>query len=186
MENLVAAKVGNQKQLDDIVNQIKVLQKQLDAQSSTLQKNSGSADAEAESLVYQIMQLDDQLLKSRVVNPHTGTVLVKYAEAGEVTRSGQPLYKIANTDLLYLRAYPTAEQLNSVKLGNEVRVFVDSGQSDYKEYPGIVTWVSDKSEFTPKGIQTKNERANLVYAIKIAVRNDGYLKIGQYGEVKFE
>ena len=186
MENLVAAKVGNQKQLDDIVNQIKVLQKQLDAQSSTLQKTSGSADAEAESLVYQIMQLDDQLLKSRVVNPHTGTVLVKYTEAGEVTRSGQPLYKIANTDLLYLRAYPTAEQLNSVKLGKEVRVFVDSGQSDYKEYPGIVTWVSDKSEFTPKGIQTKNERANLVYAIKIAVRNDGYLKIGQYGEVKFE
>ena len=186
MENLVKAKAGNQKQVDDIVNNIKVLQKQLDAQYSTLHKTTGGADAEAESIVYQIMQLDDQLQKSRIVNPQAGTVLVKYAEPGEVTAAGKPLYKIADTDLLYLRAYITSDQLSTLKQGQTVRVFADYGEDDRREYPGTITWISDKSEFTPKGIQTKDERANLVYAIKIAVKNDGYLKIGQYGETVFE
>ena len=185
MENLVRAKAGNQKQVDDIVNNIAVLQKQLDAQYSTLNKTSGGADAEAESMQYQIMQLDDQLQKSRITNPRTGTVLVKYAELGEVTAAGKPLYKIADTDLLYLRAYVTADQLTRLKLGQQLRVFADFGEKERREYPGIITWISDKSEFTPKGIQTKDERANLVYAIKIAVKNDGYLKIGQYGETLF-
>ncbi|WP_087880602.1 HlyD family efflux transporter periplasmic adaptor subunit [Parabacteroides timonensis] len=185
MENLVKAKAGNQKQVDDIVNNIKYLQKQLDAQYSTLNKTTGGADAEAESILYQIMQLDDQLQKSRIVNPQAGTVLVKYAEPGEVTAAGKPLYKIADTDLLYLRAYITADQLSTLKQGQAVRVFADYGESDRREYPGTITWISDKSEFTPKGIQTKDERANLVYAIKIAVKNDGYLKIGQYGETVF-
>lgn len=185
MENLVKAKAGNQKQVDDIVNNIKVLQKQLDAQYSTLHKTTGGADAEAESIVYQIMQLDDQLQKSRIVNPKSGTVLMKYAEPGEVTAAGKPLYKIADTDLLYLRAYPTAEQLTKLKIGGGVRVFVDFGEKEQREYPGTLTWISEKSEFTPKGIQTKDERANLVYAVKIAVKNDGYLKIGQYGKAKF-
>ena len=184
-ENLVRAKAGNQKQLDDIVNNIKYLQKQLDAQYSSLSKTTGGADAEAEGLQYQIMQLDDQLMKSRILNPQTGTVLVKYAEPGEVTAAGKPLYKIADTDLLYLRAYVTADQLSHLKLGQSLKVFADYG-NDRREYPGTITWISDKSEFTPKGIQTKDERANLVYAIKIAVRNDGYLKIGQYGEIKYE
>lgn len=186
MENLVKAKAGNQKQVDDIANNIKVLQKQLDAQRSTLGKTTGSADAEAESIVYQIMRLDDQLMKSRIVNPQAGTVLVKYAEPGEVTAAGKPLYKIADTEILYLRAYPTADQLTRLKLGQAVRVFADFGREERREYPGTITWISDKSEFTPKGIQTKDERANLVYAVKIAVRNDGYLKIGQYGETKFD
>lgn len=185
MENLVKAKAGNQKQVDDIVNNIKYLQKQLDAQYSTLNKTTGGADAEAESILYQIMQLDDQLQKSRIVNPQAGTVLVKYAEPGEVTAAGKPLYKIADTDLLYLRAYITADQLSTLKQGQSVRVFADYGTDDRREYPGTITWISDKSEFTPKGIQTKDERANLVYAIKIAVKNDGYLKIGQYGETVF-
>ncbi|WP_293716783.1 HlyD family efflux transporter periplasmic adaptor subunit [uncultured Parabacteroides sp.] len=185
MENLVKAKAGNQKQVDDIVNNIKYLQKQLDAQYSTLNKTTGGADADAESILYQIMQLDDQLQKSRITNPSTGTVLVKYAEPGEVTAAGKPLYKIADTDLLYLRAYITADQLSTLKQGQAVRVFADYGDSDRREYPGTITWISDKSEFTPKGIQTKDERANLVYAIKIAVKNDGYLKIGQYGETRF-
>ncbi|MCD7849548.1 MAG: HlyD family efflux transporter periplasmic adaptor subunit [Parabacteroides sp.] len=185
MENLVKAKAGNQKQVDDIVNNIKVLQKQLDAQYSTLNKTTDGADAEAESIIYQIMQLDDQLQKSRIVNPQSGTVLVKYAEPGEVTAVGKPLYKIADTDLLYLRAYPTADQLTQLKLGQTVRVFADFGEEEQREYPGTITWISEKSEFTPKGIQTKDERANLVYAIKIAVRNDGYLNIGQYGEARF-
>lgn len=185
MENLVRAKAGNQKQVDDLVNSIAVLQKQLDAQYSTLNKTSGGADAEAQSMQYQIMQLDDQLQKSRITNPRTGTVLVKYAEPGEVTAAGKPLYKIADTDLLYLRAYVTADQLTQLKLGQQLRVFADFGEQERREYPGILTWISDKSEFTPKGIQTKDERANLVYAIKIAVKNDGYLKIGQYGETLF-
>jgi len=186
MENLVKAKAGNQKQVDDIVNNIKYLQKQLDAQYSTLNKMTGGADAEAEGILYQIMQLDDQLQKSRIVNPQAGTVLVKYAEPGEVTAAGKPLYKIADTDLLYLRAYITSDQLSTLKQGQTVRVFADYGENDRREYPGTITWISDKSEFTPKGIQTKDERANLVYAIKIAVKNDGYLKIGQYGETVFE
>lgn len=186
MENLVKAKAGNQKQVDDIVNNIKYLQKQLDAQYSTLNKTTGGADAEAEGFLYQIMQLDDQLQKSRIVNPQAGTVLVKYAEPGEVTAAGKPLYKIADTDLLYLRAYITSDQLSTLKQGQTVRVFADYGENDRREYPGTITWISDKSEFTPKGIQTRDERANLVYAIKIAVKNDGYLKIGQYGETVFE
>ena len=186
MENLVKAKAGNQKQVDDIVNNIKYLQKQLDAQYSTLNKTTGGADAKAEGILYQIMQLDDQLQKSRIVNPQAGTVLVKYAEPGEVTAAGKPLYKIADTDLLYLRAYITSDQLSTLKQGQTVRVFADYGENDRREYPGTITWISDKSEFTPKGIQTKDERANLVYAIKIAVKNDGYLKIGQYGETVFE
>lgn len=185
MENLVRAKAGNQKQVDDIANNISVLQKQLDAQYSTLNKTTFGADADAEGILYQIMQLDDQLQKSRIVNPQTGTVLVKYAEPGETTAAGKPLYKIADTDLLYLRAYVTADQLSLLRQGQSVRVFADYGTDSRREYPGTITWISDKSEFTPKGIQTKDERANLVYAIKIAVKNDGYLKIGQYGETAF-
>ena len=103
-----------------------------------------------------------------------------------MTAAGKPLYKIADTDLLYLRAYITSDQLSTLKQGQTVRVFADYGENDRREYPGTITWISDKSEFTPKGIQTKDERANLVYAIKVAVKNDGYLKIGQYGETVFE
>jgi HlyD family secretion protein len=185
MENLVQAKAGNQKQLDDIINGIRLLQTQLDAQRSSLDKTTGSTDAEAEGLLYQVMQLDDQLQKSRITNPLTGVVLVKYAEPGEVTAPGKPLYKIADTGLLYLRAYITAAQLSQLKQGQSVSVYADYGKDDRLTYPGVLTWISEKSEFTPKGIQTKDERSNLVYAVKIAVKNDGYLKIGQYGEVRF-
>lgn len=184
MQNLVQANAGNQKQVDDIVNNIAWMQKELDAQYSTLNKSTAGSDAEGERIVYQIMQLNDQLQKCRIINPQTGTVLVKYTEPGEITTAGKPLYKIADTDLLYLRAYVTAGQLTQMKMGQTVQVFADFGAKERREYSGTVTWVSDKSEFTPKGIQTKDERANLVYAVKIAVKNDGYLKIGQYGEVK--
>lgn len=183
-ENLVTAKAGNQKQLDDWMNQLKYLERQLEAQRSSLNKTTSGANAEVESLQYQVMQLDDQLMKSHIRNPQTGTVLVKYAEAHEMTTIGKPIYKIADTDLLYLRAYITASQLSQLKLGQSLRVFADFDK-EYKEYEGTLTWISDKAEFTPKGIQTKDERANLVYAIKIAVHNDGLLKIGQYGEVKW-
>ena len=163
--NLVAAKAGNQ--------------------YSSLSKSSGGADAEAESLQYQVMQLDDQLMKCQIRNPRAGTVLAKYAEAGEVTAVGKPLYKVADLELLYLRVYITADQLALVRLGDEVAVLADYGD-DHRSYTGTVTWIADKSEFTPKGIQTKNERENLVYAVKVAVRNDGFLKIGQYGEVRLK
>ncbi len=184
MQNLVRAKAGNRKQLDDIENNLKYLQKQLDAHYSSLSKTTEGADAEAEAMLYQVMQLDDQLQKSRILNPRTGTVLVKYAEAGEVTAPGQPLYKLADTDLLYLRAYVTADQLSRLKAGQSVDVYADYG-TGRRAYAGTIVWISDQSEFTPKGIQTKDERANLVYAVKVAVRNDGYLKIGQYGELTF-
>ena len=183
-QNLVKAKAGNQKQLDDWQNQLKMLERQLEAQRSSLRKVSSGADAEVESLQYQVMQLDDQLMKCRMHNPQAGTVLQKYAEAGEMTAIGKPIYKLADTDILYLRAYVTASQLSQLKLGQSVKVFADYDE-EYKEYEGTLTWISAKAEFTPKGIQTKDERANLVYAIKIAVCNDGYLKIGQYGEVKW-
>lgn len=185
MDNLVKAKAGNQKQLDDVTNSIRLLQTQLDAQRSSLDKTAGSTDAEAEALLYQIMQLDDQLQKSRITNPLTGVVLVKYSEPGEVTAPGRPLYKIADAGLLYLRAYITAANLSRLKQGQSVEVYADYGQDDRRAYPGVITWISAKAEFTPKGIQSKDERSNLVYAVKIAVRNDGYLKIGQYGEVRF-
>ncbi|HIX75670.1 MAG TPA: HlyD family efflux transporter periplasmic adaptor subunit [Candidatus Parabacteroides intestinipullorum] len=183
--NLVAAKAGNQKQVDDLEHQLAYLRRQVEAQYSSLSKSSGGADAEAESLQYQVMQLDDQLMKCQIRNPRAGTVLAKYAEAGEVTAVGKPLYKVADLELLYLRVYITADQLALVKLGDEVAVQADYGD-DHRSYMGTVTWIADKSEFTPKGIQTKNERENLVYAVKVAVRNDGFLKIGQYGEVRLK
>ena len=183
-QNLVAAQAGNQKQLDDWQNQLQFLQRQLDAQYSSLSKLSRGADAEGEGIQYQLMQLDDQLLKTHIRNPQTGTVLVKYAEAGELTTLGRPIYKIADTDLLYLRAYITAAQLSQLKVGQSLKVFADYDDT-YKEYQGTLTWISSKAEFTPKGIQTKDERANQVYAIKVAVQNDGYLKIGQYGALNW-
>ena len=185
MENLVRAKSANQKQLDDINENIKFLHKQLDAQRSALSKTTSGADREAESIEYQIRQLDDQLAKCRIMNPINGTVLAKYAEPNEVTTPGKPLYKIADTGNLFLRVYVTAARLTQLKLGQAVKVYADFGKEDRRTYAGTITWISDKSEFTPKGIQTKDERVNLVYAVKIHVKNDGYLKIGQYGEVIF-
>ncbi len=130
-------------------------------------------------------QLQDQEQKANIINPVTGTVITKYAEQGEVTAAGKALYKIADLSTLNLRAYVTGIQLPQIKLSQAVRVLIDNGVKNYKEYPGTISWVSDKAEFTPKTIQTKEERANLVYAIKIKVANDGFLKIGMYGDVKF-
>ena len=130
-------------------------------------------------------QIEDQLAKCRIVNPIDGTVLVKYAETGEVTAQGKPLFKIADVDRMELRAYITSGQLTGLKLGDRVRVFADSGDKGRREYDGEVIWISDKAEFTPKTIQTRDERANLVYPVKIAVHNDGLLKIGMYADVKF-
>ncbi|WP_436415898.1 HlyD family secretion protein [Petrimonas sp.] len=185
VQRLLASNAANRKQLDDIESQIDVLQRQLSAQTSTLQKNTQNISAQGSTLDIQIAQLEDQLEKTRIVSPISGMVLNKYVEMGELAGMGTPLFKIADTNTLYLRAYVTNDQLAQIKISDEVTVSVDAGDGKMKPYTGTLNWISDKSEFTPKTIQTKNERANLVYAIKIAVPNDGYLKIGMYGEVVF-
>lgn len=185
VERLIQANAATQKQLDDIVAQIEVLQSQLSAQTSTLRKSSENISAQSTTLEIQVAQLDDQLEKTQITSPISGTVLNRYAETGELATVGTPLFKIADTGTLFLRAYVTNDQMAQIKLNDEVTVRVDDGVGNMKTYKGTISWISDKSEFTPKTIQTKNERANLVYALKIAVPNDGYLKIGMYGEVKF-
>lgn len=183
--NLLKVGAANQKQLDDAEDQLEVLRKQLVAQNSTLSNSHQSLTWQSSSVGIQVAQVEDQLKKCHITSPITGTVLAKYAEAGELTAMGTPLFKVADTEQMYLRAYITSEQLSQVKLGQKVTVFSDYGTDEHKQYPGVVTWISDTSEFTPKTILTKNERANLVYAVKIAVHNDGLLKIGIYGGVEF-
>ena len=183
-QNLVKSNAATQKQVDDIVSQIDLLQKQLAAQTESVEINNRSVSNESKGLFVQIEQTDDLIKKSLISSPINGTVLSKYAEAGEVTAQGRALFKVADIDNMYLRAYITSDQLTQLKLGQTVNIFADFGEKEMREYPGTITWISDKSEFTPKTIQTRNERANQVYAVKIAVKNDGYLKIGMYGEVK--
>jgi HlyD family secretion protein len=192
VENLLKQDAATGKQLDDMNSQIEVLKKQMDVtrQQINVQKTNTSTQnrtvlSEKAPLEKRVAQLSDQINKAQIINPISGTVITKYAEAGEVTSAGKALYKIANLDTLTLRAYITGTQLPQIKLNQTVKVMIDSGANAYREYPGTITWISDKAEFTPKTIQTKEERANLVYAIKVKVKNDGYLKIGMYGEVLF-
>ena len=184
IENLLKAGAANEKQLDDINDQIALYERQLNAQTSTLSNTTQSISQQGSAIGIQIAQTLDQLLKCYITSPINGTVLAKYAEAGEFVSAGKPLFKIADTENLFLRAYITSQQLSQVKIGDKVTVVADYGGGTTKEYAGTITWISDQSEFTPKTILTKDERANLVYAIKIAVKNDGYLKIGMYGGVK--
>lgn len=183
---LIEAQAANSKQLDDLASNSRVLQKQLSAQLSTLTKSNAAAEANAKSTEYQILQTKDQIRRCRIENPVRGTVLVKYAQQGELASPGRALYKIADTGTMYLRAYVTADQLSYIKVGSPARVFSDYGSDGRREYRGRVSWVSDKAEFTPKGIKTRDERASTVYAVKIETPNDGYIKIGQWGEVIFD
>ena len=184
MTSLVSSGAGTQKQLDDVTAQINVINKQKEALQSTLSITTNGITQETLPLYVQIEQLNDQLTKCKIINPINGTVLAKYVEPNEVAAPGKPLYKIADLNEIILRAYINGSQLSQVKLGQQVKVFVDDGAENYKEYAGEITWISEKAEFTPKTIMTKDERANLVYALKIKVKNDGYLKLGMYGEVK--
>ena len=191
IENLIKADAATTKQLDDINAQIDVVKKnmtvtqqQINVKKNDIATQNRSILSEAEPLRKRVAQLQDQAQRANIVNPVTGTVITKYAEAGEVTSSGKALYKIADLSELNLRAYVTGVQLPTIKLGQQVKVMIDKGEKKYTEYSGTIIWISDKAEFTPKTIQTKEERANLVYAIKVKVKNDGYLKIGMYGEVK--
>jgi len=190
-EKLIKADAATTKQLDDINTQIDVIEKQIavneqqiKVQETTTGTQNSTVLSEYKPLLRSVAQIDDQLKRTNIVNPVSGTVLTKYAMAGEVTASGKALYKIADLSVITLRAYITGTQLAQVKLNQQVTVLVDSSATKFKQYTGVIVWVSDKAEFTPKTIQTKDERANLVYAIKIHVKNDGLLKIGMYGEVK--
>ena len=191
IENLLKSDAATPKQLDDINSQIDVVKKsmavtqqQINVKKNDIATQNRSILSEAEPLKKRVAQLQDQQQRANIVNPVTGTVITKYAEAGEITSSGKALYKIADLSELNLRAYVTGVQLPAIKLGQQVKVMIDQGEKKYKEYTGNIIWISDKAEFTPKTIQTKEERANLVYAIKVKVKNDGFLKIGMYGEVK--
>lgn len=184
-EKLLKEDAATQKQLDDINAQISLLEKQFKATKSSLSITTQSLYSETLPLKAQIEQLEDQITRSTIVNPINGTVLAKYAEENEMTAAGKALYKIADLSSLILRAYISGSQLSSVKTGQLVKIRIDDAEKDYKTYDGTVTWIADQAEFTPKTIQTKDERANLVYAVKIKVKNDGFLKTGMYGEVKF-
>ncbi len=181
--NLVKANAVNQKALDDVNAQIAVLEKQVLAQKSTLDISNRGISEDLVSMEIQVEQINDQLNKCRIVSPINGTLLVKYTEAGELAIPGKALFKVADMDNMVLRAYVTSDQLTQLKIGETLDVFADFG-SDTRHYSGTISRISDKAEFTPKTIQTKNERDNLVYALKIAVKNDGYLKIGMYGGIK--
>lgn len=183
-ENLVKANAANQKQLDDINAQILVLERQLTAQTELLENSNKNISEQSSGLEVQVAQINDQIQKSIISSPINGTILSKYAEQGELATQGRALFKVADIEHMFLRAYITASQLTQVKIGQAVKVYADFGEKEMKEYSGTITWISDKSEFTPKTIQTRDERANLVYAVKVAVKNDGYLKYGMYGELK--
>lgn len=192
-ERLIWADAAPTKQLDDYNTQVAVLRKQIDAahqqilvQETSVHTQNSTVLSEYNPLRRSVDVLNDQLRRTVVLNPIPGIVLTRYAMAGEVTAAGKALYKIADLSVITLRAYVSGTQLAQLRIGQPVEVYVDSTASAYRAYPGVITVISDKAEFTPKTIQTKEERANLVYAIKIHVRNDGLLKIGMYGEVKFK
>ena len=180
---LVADGAAPSKMLDDASSQVKVWQKQLDAQISSLSTSTRSLDKQTVAANVQIEQLRDMLRKCHIVAPTKGTVLEKYVERGEFVVIGKPLFKIADTEQMFMRAYVTSAQLQNIRIGQHVKVFADYGDGQKKAYDGTVSWISSRSEFTPKTILTDDERADLVYAVKVAVKNDGYVKIGMYGEV---
>ena len=194
-KELVADGAAPSKMLDDATNQVAVLQKQLDAQISLLNTQLSTLNSQLTTVDVQVSQLQDQLQKCHITMPIKGTVLEKYVERGEFVTTGKPLFKMADTEQMFIRAYVTSAQLQNIKVGQKAKVFADYGDGQKKEYEGTVSWISSRSEFTPKTIQTDDERADLVYALKVAIKrstsgrsqgeNDGYVKIGMYGEVKF-
>ncbi len=185
IDRLVKADAATPKQLDDAKSMVAVIEKQMEALQSTLSITSEGLSQDTGPLFTQIAQLNDQIRRCVITNPVKGTVLTTYAEPFEMAVPGKPLYKIADLSSIILRAYITGDQLTGRRLGDQVTIMVDDTSGTYKTYNGTIEWISDKAEFTPKTIQTKDERANLVYAMKIRVANDGYLKIGMYGEVKW-
>ena len=184
-QELVGDGAAPRKLLDDATSQVQVLQRQLDAQISSLSIGTQTLSSQMEATDVQVNQLRDLLRKCHILVPNAGTVVEKYVEQGEFVAAGKPLFKMADLERMHLRAYVTSAQLQQVKVGQAVTLCADYGGGQKKTYEGTVSWISSHSEFTPKTILTDDERADLVYAVKIAVKNDGYIKIGMYGEVKF-
>lgn len=184
IENLLKANAATQKQMDDINAAIALLEKQYASTSSSLNTQISGLNSESQPLELQVEQVKEQLAQARVINPIQGTVLTKYVEKGEVVTFGKPLYKIADLNTMYLRAYISGDQLGQVKTGQQVTVQTDLPDGELKSLPGTVSWISGDAEFTPKTIQTREERVQLVYALKVRVQNDGSLKIGMPGEIR--
>ncbi|SFS43023.1 HlyD family secretion protein [Lutibacter maritimus] len=178
IQNLIKENAGTQQQLDDINGKIDVINQQI----RSVEIQNAPVVNELKSIDVQISQLEDQLQKSLITNPINGTVLVKYAEPNEITSFGKPLYKIADVSTMQLKVYISEKQLASIKIGQKVIVKIDSNK-DLKNYEGTISWISSEAEFTPKIIQTKEERVNLVYAVKVNIQNDGSLKIGMPAEM---
>jgi len=185
IKNLLTANAATQKQFDDINGEIEVTDKELKANQEMLEINNKGLLSEIKPIKAQIDEINDQIRRCKINNPIKGTVLAKYAEENEITSFGKPLYKIADLSTVYLRAYVSGDQLDDIKIGKKVVVLIDKDNKSFYNYDGVITWISEKSEFTPKIVQTKKERVNLVYAIKIKVVNDGKIKIGMPGEAKF-
>lgn len=185
-QTMYASDATTKKQVEDISSQLTVLEGQYAAQLENITNNNSSLDREVGSIDAQIAQINDQIKNSIIQSPIRGTVLTKYAQEGEFASAGRGLFKIADIRKMYLRAYVSADQLTEIKIGQRVEVFADRGKSERKKYEGAITWISDKAEFTPKTIQTRDERANLVYALKVEVKNDGLIKKGMYGEAKWK
>lgn len=183
--NLVKSNAANQKQLDDVKAAYTAAQKKRSATLDTMQQNNKAVENEINGLKIQIAQIDDNIQKSYIKAPIDGVVLTKYANTYEFAQTGKPLFKMADVSTLILRAYVTADILTQVKLGDTAEIMADFGKESMKKYTGNIIWISDKAEFTPKTIPTRDERSNLVYAVKIQVKNDGYLRKGMYGEVIF-
>ena len=184
-KELVADGAAPAKMLDDANSQVEVLQRQLDAQLSSLRVNTNALDKQMDATDVQAEQLRDQIRKCHILVPAKGTVIEKYVERGEFVSADKPLFKMADTENMFIRAYVTSAQLENIKTGQKATVFADYGNGEKKEYEGRVTWISSRSEFTPKTILTDDERADLVYAVKVAIKGDGYVKMGMYGEVLF-
>lgn len=182
IERLIKDEAATGKQLDDINGVIDVINRQIasvKSQDETTRQEMKGYDAQADQII-------DQISKSNIVNPVSGTVVLKLAETSEVVTFGKPLYKIADLSEMELRVYISGAQLPEIKLGQKVKVLIDNGATDFRSLEGVISWISDKAEFTPKIIQTKEERVNLVYAVKVKVKNDGSLKIGMPGEIIFK
>ena len=184
-KELVADGAAPAKMFDDANSQVEVLQRQLDAQLSSLRVNTNALDKQMAATDVQAEQLRDQIRKCHILVPAKGTVIEKYVERGEFVSAGKPLFKMADTENMFIRAYVTSAQLENIKTGQKATVFADYGNGGKKEYEGRVTWISSRSEFTPKTILTDDERADLVYAVKVAIKGDGFVKMGMYGEVLF-
>jgi HlyD family secretion protein len=181
LENLMKDNAAPQKQMDDVNGKINVIESQI----ASIKTQNSAVINEVEMLDKQIAQINDQISRSKIINPIDGTVLEKYFEPQEIVTPGKTLYKVAEISKMTLRAYISGAQLSQVKTGTNVKVLIDESKDNMRELTGTITWVSPQAEFTPKIIQTKEERVNLVYAIKIEVPNDGSLKIGMPGEVEF-